>query len=68
MCNAGCKVTFRKWGIHVEVRYREKVSTKGNKSKTNGLWYVPIKQLSKVNPSQEQNQVERPPTSPQKRN
>ena len=49
LCNAGCEVSFSKWGVGVEVRYRGKVIMKGSKSTIDGLWYVPITQNSEVN-------------------
>ena len=53
--NYGREVVFGRWGVSVEVRYKEKVIIKGRKSMINGLWYVPITDISEDN-SDEHNQ------------
>ena len=39
---AGCEVSFTKWGIGVEVRYRVQLFIKGSKCTRTGLWMVPL--------------------------
>ena len=33
LCNAGCKIVFRRWGLNIEVRYKGKVVMKGRKAR-----------------------------------
>ena len=42
LCEAGCEVSFTKWGIGVEVRYRGHMIIKGSKCTRTGLWMVPL--------------------------
>ena len=42
LCEAGCEVSFTKWGIGVEVRYRGQTIIKGSKCTRTGLWMVPL--------------------------
>ena len=40
LCEAGCEVSFTKWGIGVEVRYRGQTIIKGSKCTRTGIWMV----------------------------
>ena len=42
LCEAGCEVSFTKWSIGVEVRYRGQKIIKGSKCTRTGLWMVPL--------------------------
>ena len=42
LCEAGCEVSFTKWVIGVEVRYRGQLIIKGSKCTRPGLWIVPL--------------------------
>ena len=42
LCEAGCEVSFTKWGIGVEVRYRGRLIITGSKFTRTGLWMVPL--------------------------
>ena len=42
LCEAGCEVSFTKFGIGVEVRYRGQLVLEGSKCLTTGLWMVPL--------------------------
>ena len=42
LCEAGCEVSFTKWGIGVEVRYRGRLIIKGSKCTRTGLCMVPL--------------------------
>ena len=39
---AGCKVKFVKWGVGIDLRYRDQLVLKGSLNKRNGLWMVPL--------------------------
>ena len=43
LCNAGCRVVFKEWGIGVTVTYRGKFVMKGKKCTKTGVLMVPIK-------------------------
>ena len=42
LCEAGCEVSFTRFGIGVKVRYRGQLVLEGSKCITTGLWMVPL--------------------------
>ena len=42
LCEAGCEVSFKTFGIGVEVRYRGQLVLEGSKCLITGLWMVPL--------------------------
>ena len=51
LCKAGCDVRFNKFGIGVEVRYRQRSVLTGSKFTRTGLWMVPLKASPNTTPA-----------------
>ena len=42
LCKAGCEVSFTKWGIGVQVKYKGRLIITGSKYTRTGIWMVPL--------------------------
>jgi hypothetical protein len=48
LCEAGCKISFTKWGISVEIRYNGRVVLTVSKCTRTGLWMIPLTNTPKT--------------------